>query len=43
MSVLNSSNKLSRKNFKEEDLRMIAKVLNCEFESNFIFKDGIKL
>ncbi|MBI9013186.1 MAG: helix-turn-helix transcriptional regulator [Clostridiales bacterium] len=43
ISIQNLSNKLSRNNFKEEDLKEIAKALGCEFESNFIMEDGTKV
>ena len=39
----NLSNKLSRDNFSENELKEIAKVLDCEFESFFVLKNGEKL
>lgn len=36
----NMTNKLSRDNFTEQELNQIAKVLNCEFKSTFIMKNG---
>jgi len=39
----NLSNKLSRNNFSENDLKEIAKVLNCEFVSYFLLENGEKL
>ena len=38
-SSSNLSNKLSRNNFKEEDLRIIANALNCEYDSVFTYRD----
>ena len=41
-SSSNLSNKLSRNNFKEEDLRIIANALNCEYDSVFTYRDSGK-
>lgn len=35
----NLSGKLARDNFSEKELRVIAEVLNCEFDGIFTFKD----
>lgn len=35
----NVSNKLSRDNFSEKELRAIADTLNCTFEAKFIMND----
>lgn len=35
----NISNKLSRDNFSEKELRAIANALNCTFEAKFIMND----
>lgn len=35
----NLTNKLTRDNFSEKDLREIAKALDCTFESSFIMND----
>ena len=35
----NLSNKLTRDNFQEKDLEIIAKALNCEYEAYFVMKD----
>ncbi len=35
----NLSNKLTRDNFQEKDLEVIAKALNCEYEAYFVMKD----
>lgn len=43
ISAQNLSNKLSRNNFSENDLKEIAKALDCEFESFFVLKSGEKL
>ncbi len=40
ISVQNLSNKLSRNNFKEDDLKKIAKALDCEYESHFVLSNG---
>lgn len=39
----NLSNKLSRDNFTEQELRKIAEVLGCRFEGFFIFEDGARI
>ena len=39
-SPANLSNKLRRDDFRESELREIAKVLNCTFESNFVLNDS---
>ena len=39
----NFSIKLSRDNFSIAELKAIAKVLEIEFESKFIFPDGTKI
>lgn len=39
----NLSNKLARNNFSENELKEIAKALDCEFESFFVLKSGEKL
>ena len=36
----NLSNKLTRDNFQEKDLEVIAKALNCEYEAYFVMKDS---
>ncbi len=38
-SSSNLSNKLSRNNFKETDLRSIADALNCDYSSMFTYRD----
>lgn len=38
-SPQNLTNKLSRDNFTEKDLKEIAKALNCEYKSSFIIKE----
>ena len=35
----NLSNKFSRDNFSEKDIRQIAEVLNCDYEIKFKMKD----
>lgn len=35
----NMSNKMSRDNFSEKELREIAKALNCSFSAEFIMND----
>jgi DNA-binding Xre family transcriptional regulator len=35
----NLSNKLSRDNFSEKELREIAEALECDYEATFIMKD----
>lgn len=39
----NLSNKLSRDNFTEQELRKIAEVLGCRFEGFFIFEDNERI
>ena len=39
-SPANLSNKLRRDDFRESELREIAKALNCKFESNFVLNDS---
>ena len=39
----NLSNKLTRDNFSEKELKQIAKALGCMFEGFFIFDDGEKV
>lgn len=39
----NLSNKLARDNFTIAELKEIAKVLDIEFESKFVFPDGTKI
>jgi DNA-binding Xre family transcriptional regulator len=39
-SPANLSNKLRRDDFRESELREIAKALNCTFESNFVLNDS---
>lgn len=39
-SPANLSNKLRRDDFRESELRKIAKALNCTFESNFVLNDS---
>ncbi len=39
----NFSNKLSRNNFSISELQEIAKVLEIQFEAQFIFPDGTKI
>ncbi|WP_010249435.1 helix-turn-helix transcriptional regulator [Acetivibrio cellulolyticus] len=36
----NLSNKLTRDNFSEKELKQIAEALGCSFEGFFIFEDG---
>ena len=38
-SSQNLYNKFSRDNFSEEELREIARVLNCTFEASFVLND----
>lgn len=40
VSRQNFSNKLSRDNFTENDVRQIASALGCDFEINFILPDN---
>ena len=35
----NLSNKLTRDNFQEQDIRVIADALNCEYEAYLVMKD----
>ena len=35
----NLSNKLSRDNFSEKELREIAEVLNCDYDATFVMRD----
>jgi transcriptional regulator with XRE-family HTH domain len=35
----NMSNKMSRDNFSEKELHIIAEALNCKFEAQFIMND----
>ena len=35
----NLSNKMSRDNFPERELKAIAEALNCDYEANFIMRD----
>ncbi len=35
----NLSNKMSRDNFTEKDLRQIAKALNCTYKAGFLMND----
>ena len=35
----NLSNKMSRDNFSEKELKEIAEALNCAFEAGFVLKD----
>ncbi|HEY9061982.1 MAG TPA: helix-turn-helix domain-containing protein [Pseudobacteroides sp.] len=39
----NLSNKLTRDNFSEKELKQIAEALGCRFEGFFIFEDGEKV
>ena len=39
----NLSNKLARDNFTIAELKEIAKALDIEFESKFVFPDGTKI
>lgn len=39
----NLSNKLTRDNFSEKELKQIAEALGCRFEGFFIFDDGEKV
>lgn len=39
----NLSNKFSRDNFTEEDIRKLAFALGCEFEINFTLPDGTEI
>ncbi len=41
-SAQNLSNKLTRNNFSELELKSIAEALDCEFESYFLLKNGEK-
>lgn len=36
----NLSNKLSRDNFQESEVRKIAEALNCDFEAYFVMRDN---
>ncbi|WP_409372111.1 helix-turn-helix domain-containing protein [Pseudobacteroides cellulosolvens] len=36
----NLSNKLTRDNFSEKELKQIAEALGCRFEGYFVFEDG---
>ena len=35
----NLSNKLTRDNFQEQDIKVIADALNCEYEAYLVMKD----
>lgn len=35
----NLSNKLARDNFQEQDIKLIAEALNCEYEAYLVMKD----
>ena len=35
----NLSNKLTRDNFQEQDIKAIAEALNCEYEAYLVMKD----
>lgn len=35
----NLSNKLARDNFQEQDVKLIAEALNCEYEAYLVMKD----
>ena len=35
----NLSNKLARDNFHEQDIKLIAEALNCEYEAYLVMKD----
>lgn len=39
ISIQNFSNKLSKNNFEESELRTIASIINCEYHSYFVFKE----
>lgn len=39
MSQSNLSNKLSRDNFNEKELKEIAEALNCDLDMNFTLRD----
>lgn len=39
ISIQNFSNKLSRNNFEESELRKIASIINCEYHSYFVIKE----
>lgn len=39
MSQSNLSNKLSRDNFSEKELKEIAEALNCDLDMNFTLRD----
>lgn len=43
VSPQNLYNKFKRDNFSEKELKEIAKVLDVEFEANFIMKNGDKI
>ncbi len=36
----NLSNKMTRDNFSEKEIKEIAEVLNCEYEASFVMKDS---
>ena len=36
----NLSNKMTRDNFSEKEIKEIADVLNCEYEASFVMKDS---
>jgi len=36
----NLSNKLTRDNFQEQDIKAIAEALNCEYEAFLVMKDS---
>ena len=36
----NLSNKMTRDNFAEKEIKEIADVLNCEYEASFVMKDS---
>lgn len=43
ISSQNLSNKLSRDNFSEQELRQIAGALGCRYEGFFIFEDSERI
>ena len=36
----NLSNKMTRDNFSEKEIKEIAEALNCEYEASFVMKDS---
>jgi transcriptional regulator with XRE-family HTH domain len=36
----NLSNKLTRDNFQEQDIKVIAEALNCDYEAHLVMRDS---